>query len=466
MDTMELENIVRSIISEKFAQAPSPESNDSGSIALFDDVDCAIQATSQAYKRYQQCPLKTRSAIIDAFRKELAPLIPKLSADAAAETGMGCSEHKILKNQAALDNTPGVEDLTTQALTGDGGMVLFEYSPFGVIGSISPSTNPTETIINNCISMLAAGNTVYFSPHPGAKQVSLWLIQKMEAIAFKACGIRNLVVTTKQPSIEATQAMMAHPDIALLAVTGGPAIVASAMKTGKKVIGAGAGNPPCLVDETAEIINAAQSIVAGASLDYNLPCIAEKSVVVVDSVADQLIQQMQAFGAYLVSKPEDIQRLHDTCFKGTTVNKAFVGKSPAAILQAAGIHCPEKEPELVIFEAEANDLFVLEEQLMPVMPVVRVKDFEAGLALSLRIENNLHHTAIMHSQNVSRLNKVAQMMQTSIFVKNGPSYGGIGVGAEGFTTFTIATPTGEGTTSARSFARSRRCVLHNGFSIR
>ncbi|MDB1125263.1 aldehyde dehydrogenase [Vibrio algarum] len=292
------------------------------------------------------------------------------------------------------------------------------------------------------------------------------MISKIEDIAFRACGIRNLIVTMKEPSFKATQDMMIHPGISLLAVTGGPAIVDAAMKTGKKVIGAGAGNPPCLVDETAEIANAARSIIAGASLDYNVPCIAEKAVVVVDTVADQLIQQMQSFGAYLISNPSDIERLRSACFDNGTVNKNLVGRSPATILETAGIHCPEQEPKLIILETSGDDIFVVEEQLMPVLPIVRVANFEDGLALSLCIEGGLHHTAIMHSQNVSRLNKAAQMMQTSIFVKNGPSYAGIGVGAESFTTFTIATPTGEGTTSAKSFARSRRCVLQNGFSIR
>ncbi|MDS1470340.1 diol dehydratase small subunit [Escherichia coli] len=115
---------------------------------------------------------------------------------------------------------------------------------------------------------------------------------------------------------------------------------------------------------------------------------------------------------------------------------------------------------------DANDSWVTCEQLMPMLPIVKVNDFDSALTLALKVEDGLHHTAIMHSQNVSRLNLAARVMQTSIFVKNGPSWAGIGVGGEGFTTFTIATPTGEGTTSARTFARSRRCVLTSGFSIR
>lgn len=272
MNTTELETLIRTILSEQLAPAKT-EIKGNG---IFQSVGEAVDAAHQAFLRYQQSPLKTRSAIISAIREELAPQLATLAAESAAETGMGNKEDKLLKNKAALDNTPGIEDLTTTALTGDGGMVLFEYSPFGVIGSVAPSTNPTETIINNSISMLAAGNSVYFSPHPGAKAVSLKLIAMIEDIAFRRCGIRNLVVTVAEPTFEATQQMMAHPKIAVLAITGGPGIVAMGMKSGKKVIGAGAGNPPCIVDETADLVKAAEDIINGASFDYNLPCIAEK----------------------------------------------------------------------------------------------------------------------------------------------------------------------------------------------
>ncbi|WP_058911295.1 aldehyde dehydrogenase family protein [Entomohabitans teleogrylli] len=463
MNNSELETLIRNILTEQLA-APQPAAG--GQNGIFTSVDLAINAAWKAFVRFQQCPLKTRHAIIDAIRSDIAPHLADLSREGADETGMGNQEDKLLKNRAALENTPGVEDLITTALTGDEGMVLFEYSPFGVIGSVAPSTNPTETIINNSISMLAAGNAVYFSPHPGAKNVSLKLIAMIEEIAFKCCGIRNLVVTVAEPTFEATRQMMAHDKIALLAITGGPGIVMMGMKSGKKVIGAGAGNPPCLVDETAELVKAAQDIVSGASFDYNLPCIAEKSVIVVDCVADRLIEQMQLFDALLI-KGDDVNTLRRVCLTPEGhANKSLVGKSPMALLQAAGLPVPAKAPRLLIVEVPGDDALVTSEQLMPLLPIVRVADFDAALELALQVEGGLHHTAIMHSQNVSRLNLAARRLQTSIFVKNGPSYAGIGVGGEGFTTFTIATPTGEGTTSARTFARSRRCVLTNGFSIR
>ncbi|WP_149540352.1 CoA-acylating propionaldehyde dehydrogenase PduP [Escherichia albertii] len=461
MNNVELETLIRNILREQLVPTTSQTPKNS----IFQTVDEAVCAAYQAFLRFQQCPLKTRSAIISAIREELTPRLTELAEESANETGMGNKEDKYLKNKAALDNTPGLEDLTTTALTGDGGMVLFEYSPFGVIGSVTPSTNPTETIINNSISMLAAGNSVYFSPHPGAKNVSLKLIAIIEDIAFRCSGIHNLIVTVSEPTFAATEQMMAHPKIGVLAITGGPGIVAMGMKSSKRVIGAGAGNPPCIVDETADIVKAAEDIINGASFDYNLPCIAEKSLIVVAPVADYLIQQMQSFGALLLNH-EQTEKLRAVCLPDGVANKKLVGKSPSTLLEAAGLPLPVKAPRLLIAVVDADDSWVTCEQLMPMLPIVKVNDFDSALTLALKVEDGLHHTAIMHSQNVSRLNLAARVMQTSIFVKNGPSWAGIGVGSEGFTTFTIATPTGEGTTSARTFARSRRCVLTSGFSIR
>lgn len=439
MNTTELEMIIRNILHEKLM----PSALQIQRNGIFQTVDEAVCAAHQAFLRFQQCPLKTRSAIISAIREELTPRLTELAEESASETGMGNKEDKYLKNKAALDNTPGIEDLTTTALTGDGGMVLFEYSPFGVIGSVTPSTNPTETVINNSISMLAAGNSIYFSPHPGAKNVSLKLIAIIEDIAFRCSGIHNLIVTVSEPTFTATEQMMAHPKISVLAITGGPGIV----------------------DETADIVKAAEDIINGASFDYNLPCIAEKSLIVVASVAEYLIQQMQSFGAFLLNH-QQTEKLRAVCLPDGVANKKLVGKSPCHLLEAAGIPLPQKMPRLLIAVVDADDNWVTCEQLMPMLPIVKVNDFDSALTLALKVEDGLHHTAIMHSQNVSRLNLAARVMQTSIFVKNGPSWAGIGVGGEGFTTFTIATPTGEGTTSARTFARSRRCVLTSGFSIR
>lgn len=448
-------------------QAPTTETP-TVTTGVFPTVATAIAAAKQAQQAYFRAPLAKRAEIVQALRTQLAPEIKQITQRGFEETGMGNLQDKIKKNQLALTNTPGTEDLeaATRVLTGDNGITLYEMCPYGVIGAVTPSTNPTETIINNTISMLAAGNSIYFSPHPGARQSSLLLIQRINEIVTAVSKIPNLVVTIQTPSIQAAQEMMVHPDISLLAVTGGPGVVKQAMQSGKKVIGAGAGNPPALVDETAKIKKAACDIINGATFDNNLPCIAEKNIVVVDQVADELQQEMQAYGAYYITDQAIINQLsHVLVTEKQTPNKKYVGQSAETLLQAAHI-AYTGHPRLILVAAQATSPFAKIEMLMPILPFIRVPDFETALQTCLQLEHGLHHTAVMHSQDVTRLDEVAREMQTSIFVKNGPSYAGIGFGGEGPTTFTIATPTGEGTTTARSFARMRRCVLTNVFAIR
>ncbi len=467
MRNINVESLVAEILEQSsFSESFLSNSNNHENYASFDDVESAISAAKTAYENFNQRPLACRKKAIENMKTDLSDYINKMAEDAHIETGMGNVADKIKKNKAALFNTPGVEDLETRAITGDGGITLFEYSAYGVIGSITPSTNPTETIINNTISMIAAGNTICYSPHPGAAKISIWLIEEIERIIFEAIGIHNIVVCVKTPTFDSTKKMMNNPDIALLAVTGGPAIVKMAMQTGKKVIGAGAGNPPAIVDDTADILKAAEDIIAGASLDYNLPCIAEKAVVVVDSVADQLFDAFQKSGATWINDAVEISKLkHAVINDKGDVNKALIGKSPKEILNVAKINVVG-EPKLIVLQVTSDDPLMMLEQLMPVLPVARVKDFDAALKTAINVEGGCFHTAVMHSKNVSNLNVAAKAMRTSIFVKNAPSFAGIGVGSDGFTTFTIATPTGEGTTSARSFARLRRCVLNEAFNIR
>ena len=481
MSIIDIDNLVREILNEsnsvqelrnedlsKIENIQESIIVDSEETGIFETVDQAVLAAKVAQREYFDTSLERRKKIIQAIRSELLPECEEIAKRALEETKMGKLEDKILKNKLAIERTPGVEDLVdaTRVLTGDNGLTLYERCPYGVIGAIAPSTNPTETIINNSISMLAAGNTVYFSPHPGAKRTTIWLIKKINKIAKLASGIDNLVVTIKNPSIEAAQEMMRHPDISILVVTGGPGVVAQAMKSGKKVIGAGAGNPPAIVDESAVIEKAARDIVDGSSFDNNIPCIAEKEVIVVDQVADYLIFNMEKAGAFYVSKIEDIKKLESICLtKEGKPNKKYIGKDATVILKDAEVEFTG-DPRLIIVESTPQAAFAIEEMLMPVLPIVRVPDFEEALKLALELEHGYHHTATIHSQNVTRLNKAARDMETSIYVKNGPSFAGIGLRGEGPTTFTIATPTGEGTTTARSFTRIRRCVLSDAFIIR
>jgi propionaldehyde dehydrogenase len=462
-------NLVEKLVQKVMEQVDAnQELTTAGDWGIFATMDEAINAAEAAQRKYLSCSMADRAKYIQvirdvALKKENLEYMSRATVE---ETGMGGYEYKITKNILAATKTPGIEDLTTEALSGDDGLTLVEYSPFGVIGAITPTTNPTETVICNSIGMLAAGNSVVFSPHPRAKNVTIFLIKALNRALAEAGAPANLIVTVAEPSIDNTNAMMKNPKVRMLVATGGPSIVKTVLSSGKKAIGAGAGNPPVVVDETANIEKAAKDIVDGCSFDNNLPCIAEKEIIAVDSIADYLIFNMKKNGAYEVKDKAVIDKLVELVTKdGKGPKTEFVGKSAQYILDKVGITVGP-EIKVILMEADEFHPFVQEELMMPILPLVRVKDVDTAIDMAVRVEHGFRHTAIMHSRNVDKLTKMAKLIQTTIFVKNGPSYAGIGVGGMGHTTFTIAGPTGEGLTSAKSFARKRRCVLVGGFDIR
>ncbi len=438
------------------------------SYGIFQTMEEAIDASIVAQKILLFSPISVRQKYVDTMRevllkRENLELISRLAVE---ETEIGNYEHKLIKNRLAAEKTPGTEDLVSTANTGDNGLTLEEYCPFGVIGAITPTTNPTETIINNSISMIAGGNTVIFSPHPRAKKVSQVLVKMLNQALIAVGAPSNLIAMVEEPSIDNTNRMIDSDKVRVLVATGGPAIVKRVLSSGKKAIGAGAGNPPVVVDETADIAKAAADIVAGASFDNNVPCIAEKEVFAVDSICDHLISNMKLNGAYMVNDTDTINKLIELVTNEKGLPKPnFVGKSAKYILSQIGITTNE-EVKLIIMEVNKDHLFVKEELMMPILPIVRVSDVDTAIDYAHKAENGNRHTAIMHSKNVDKLSKMAKLLETTIFVKNAPSYAGIGAGGEGHATFTIAGPTGEGLTSARSFCRKRRCVLNDAFSIR
>lgn len=462
-----IDAIIASVLANRVDAAPDDDS--SSGDGAFATMDEAIAAAQLAQRQYRHCSMQDRTRFIDGIRQLFLQetVLQAISHMAVEETGMGNYADKLVKNRVAAQKTPGVEDLTTGALSGDGGLTLSEYSAYGVIGSITPTTNPTETIINNSIGMLAAGNTVVFSPHPRSRRVSLHCIALINQQLARLGAPANLVVTVSTPSIANTNALINDPRVNMLVATGGPAIVKTVMSSGKKAVGAGAGNPPAVVDETADIEKAARDIINGCSFDNNLPCVAEKEVIVVNDVADYLIHCMKKSGAWLLCDKQHIQQLQSLVLneKGTGPNTAFVGKDARYLLQQIGISVPE-EIKVVLIETERDHPFVVHELMMPILPVVRVENVDEAIELAIQVEHGNRHTAMMHSTNVEKLTKMARLIQTTIFVKNGPSYAGIGVGGEGHATFTIAGPTGEGLTSARTFARNRRCVMVEALNIR
>jgi len=383
---------------------------------------------------------------------------------AQEETGLGRAADKFLKNRLVAEKTPGPEDLETRTVSGDLGKTWTEYSPYGVIGAITPTTNPTATIINNTISILSAGNAVVFNVHPNARQVSLENVRLLNRAIIAAGGPPNLVTAMAEPTIESAQQLMRHPRVRVLLVTGGPAVVREALKTDKKAITAGPGNPPVVVDETADLELAGREIVRGASFDNNVICTDEKEVFAVASIADELLRSLVRHGAYLL-KEHELRKLERVIFrqlgppnKPGKIDPRWIGKNPSVILSQIGIQVGE-EVRLIVVEVPREHSLVWTEQLMPVMPVVRVRDSDEAIDLAVKAEHGFGHTAAIYSRNLATITRMSRAMIVSIFVANGPTLAGLGHGGEGFTSFSIASPTGEGLTSARTFSRIRRVTV-------
>lgn len=475
----QIEQVIASVIKNLNGGAPvssgwdSTQYNGRKFIGIYADMNDAIDAATAGYKAVRAMSLEEREKIISAVRdlcRKEAAIMANLG---VTETKMGRVEHKTAKHQLVADKTPGTADIVAQAKTGDYGLTLTEMAPFGVVGSITPSTNPSETVICNSIGMIAAGNGVVFNPHPNAIATSNYAVDLINRASAMAGGPQVLVASVVKPTLDTAQIMYKHPAIRLLVCTGGPGVVRSVLSSGKKAIGAGAGNPPVIVDDTADVRKAGKDIIDGCTFDNNLPCIAEKEVFAFRNIADELIASMLENGAYKITL-EQAEKLANIVLVETknpktgivkkTVSRECVGRDAAVLLEKIGV---KVGPEIrcIICETNFEHPFVQEELMMPILPIVRVDNIDQAIDLAVKAEHGNRHTAHMHSKNIDNLTRFARAVETTIFVKNAPSYAGIGFGGEGHTTFTIAGPTGEGLTSARSFTRYRRCVMADSFRI-
>lgn len=458
------EQMVQDIVKEVVAkmQIGADVTGDHG---VFQDMNEAIEAAKKTQKIVARMSMDQREKIISNIRTKIKENAETFAHMGVQETGMGNVGHKILKHQLVAEKTPGTEDITTTAWSGDRGLTLIEMGPFGVIGAITPCTNPSETVLCNTIGMLAGGNTVVFNPHPAAIKTSIFAINMINEASLEAGGPDNIAVTVEKPTLETSNIMMKHKDIPLIAATGGPGVVTAVLSSGKRGIGAGAGNPPALVDETADVRKAAGDIVNGCTFDNNLPCIAEKEIVAVDAIADELMHYLvNEQGCYLASKEEQ-DALTEVVLKGGRLNRKCVGRDAKTLLSMIGVTVPDNI-RCITFEGPKEHPLIAEELMMPILGVVRAKDFEDAVEKAVWLEHGNRHSAHIHSKNVDNITKYAKAIDTAILVKNAPSYAALGFGGEGYCTFTIASRTGEGLTSASSFTKRRRCVMSDSLCIR
>ena len=463
-----IRKIVEEVVQRVVTSNTGGGSTAGGEGGVFQTIDAAVEAATRAQQQLVEMSLEQRKQIVEAFRRTSREYAEEFSRRALAETGMGRYEDKILKHQVAADSTPGVEDLEATSWTGDNGLTVVEMAPYGVIGAVTPSTHPVPTMVNNAICIVSAGNSVVFNVHPAGKKVSMFAVRLINEAVVKVGGPANLVTAVEEPTLESANDLFNHPGIRLLLVTGGPGVAQAALASPKKAIVAGPGNPPVVVDETADLAKAARDIIDGGAFDNNILCLGEKQVFAIDSIADELKRLMVQYSAYELNA-QQIDALSQVAFVDgpdghPMANRELVGRNASVLGERIGLNLDDSL-RMLIGETEANHVFVREEQMMPFLPIVRVPNIDQAIREAVISENGYGHTAIIHSRNIENMHRMARAANTTIFVKNGPSYAGVGLGGEGFGTYSIAGPTGEGLTSPRTFTRQRRCALVDYFRI-
>jgi aldehyde dehydrogenase len=468
-------SIVREVLErlkgDQVAQ-PQPSVRTGARHGIFPTVDEAAKAAAAAQPKLAELSLDQRNEILEIIRRICEDRAEELARLEYEETVIGRLDHKIEKLRI-IRRVLGVEALRTEARSDSTGIAILEHAPFGVIGMVLPATHSVPTMASNAINVLAGGNTAVFSPHPAAAKVATYALDLFNQEIEKDVGLANLMTTVEEPSIQSAEEVFLHPQVDLLCVTGGPAVVRAAMKAGKRVIAAGPGNPPVVVDETADLEKAAADVIFGAAFDNNLLCIGEKEAFVVASVADRFMAAMKRHGGYLLDR-DQIERLTKAAFtfrEGTGkgcgrahLKRDLIGKDTSVLAQAIGLQLPA-DIELLFGETEEDHPFVQEEQMMPFLPVVRVPDVDAGIQAALRAEHGYGHTAMIHSTNVANVTKMARVMNTTLFVHNAPCSASLGLGGPGFLSYSIATPTGEGVTTPLTFTRQRQIAVVGALRI-
>ncbi len=464
-----IRQVVQEVLSQLAGRGAASSSTAANSWGVFESVDDAVAAAQRGFEQLSRASMEQRRTAIDIVRRicdEQAEELGKLEFE---ETKIGRLEHKIAKLKA-IKTVPGVEFLRTDAVSGTHGLTITEYAPFGVIGAITPVTHSLPTLAGNFVNMVAAGNTIVCNPHPSGARIAAEGVRRFNRAIHAATGLENLVTIIGTPTIESAQQVFDHRGVKLLVVTGGPAVARAALRSPRRAIVAGPGNPPVVVDATADLANAAKSIVAGAAFDNNLLCIGEKEVFAVKEIFDQLMTEVGLHGGYRLNASQTAAFTAKAFGPPKepgghyVLNRDFIGRDAAWLAAQIGLQIPS-ETQILYGETDEHNPFVTEEQMMPFVPFIRANCTDHAIALARKYEHGFGHTAIIHSRDVHTITKMGRVMNTTLFVKNGPCMAGLGLGGEGYLSFSIATPTGEGVTSPLTFTRQRRCVMVDDLRI-
>jgi aldehyde dehydrogenase len=473
------EAVIRSVVQEVLTrlgtsngQAPAVSGRSfQGRLGQFTCPDEAVAAAREAFELLSRRTVADRKRILGHIRRICIEQRVELGTMEMEETKIGRLAHKIAKLQTVGETVPGVEFLRSEVFSGDHGLAVIEHAPFGVIGAVTPVTHSLPTAACNAISMIASGNTVVFNPHPSGKRIASEGIRRFNEAIFRDMQIDNLMCVITEPTLESAERIFKHRGVNLLCVTGGPGVARAAMQQAKRAIVAGPGNPPVVVDETADLDRAAYSIILGGAYDNNLLCIGEKQAFVVEEVFDRMMAAMERAGAVRLNAREidgltkaAIATVGEGEQKHDVPVKDFIGKDAAVLARAAGKNVAA-EVELLFGETDESNPFIPVEQMMPFVPFVRARNIDHAIEMAVRSEHGFRHTAIIHSNNVTNMTKMGKAVDTTLFVKNGPSVAALGAGGEGYGSYSIAGPTGEGVTTPLTFTRERRCSMVDNLRI-
>lgn len=468
IDENQIEEIVRGVVdnlmttsgASTFKVAPGILSGN----GIFEKIGDAINAAKDAQPKLVDLGREARFRIIENIRKRCLENAEKFARLTIDETKIGRYEDKITKNEVAINFSPGPEDLDIRTYSDEVSTIIIDRSPYGLIAAITPMTNPTPGIINNAIVMISAGNSIVFLPHPAAHNCSLEAIKVIHSAILEAGGPANLVTGAAISKVENVSAAFKSDNVDMITATGGPGIVRLSMKSGKKVIGAGPGNPPVIVDETADIEKAAVEIMNGASFDNNILCNEEKVCICIRSISDKLLSAFSRNSTAVLNR-EQAEKVVNLIIKDGKINKDYIGKDAAMILGDAGVNC-DPGIRLAVFVTDQESHPVIQhEQLMPVLPILLVDSFKEAMAVALRIEHGFGHTAMIHSKDIGRITRFGQMIDTTNFIVNARSQAMAAEKVKGGTAWTIAGATGEGNTTPRSYTKERRMYVSGAMNF-
>lgn len=399
------------------------------------ELNALVERVKKAQREYANFTQQQVDKIFRAAALAASDARIPLAKMAVAESGMGILEDKVIKNHFASEYIYNAyKDEKTCGILEEndtfGTITIAE--PIGLICGIVPTTNPTSTAIFKSLISLKTRNGIIFSPHPRAKNATNKAAEIVLRAAIAAGAPKDIIGWIDEPAVDLSNQLMHHPDINLILATGGPGMVKAAYSSGKPAIGVGAGNPPVVIDETADIKRAVASILMSKTFDNGVVCASEQSVIVVDAVYDAVRERFAGHGGYLLQGKE-LKMVQDIILKNGSLNPAIVGQTAITIAQMAGIDVPADTKILIgeVTKVDESEPFA-HEKLSPTLAMYRTADFTSAVTIAEKLVamGGIGHTSCLYTDQDNQQERITyfgdKMKTARILINTPTSQGGIG----------------------------------------